>query len=59
MAGIEVGDRVIAFDSKKASPANLAELVRLIKDDDVKSFEIELEHRGTTRKMTIVKAMLF
>jgi hypothetical protein len=56
---IQVGDHVIAFNSKKVTPENLIELIEIMKDDYVKSIRLEIKNQNGKRKLNLKKAMLF
>lgn len=58
-AGILVGDIVSGFDNKKASPANLSDLLGKMEDDDVKSISLEISNQNGTRRLDLKKAVLF
>jgi len=56
---IQVGDHVIAFNSKKVTPDNLIELIEIMKDDNVESIHLEIENQNGIRKLKLSKEMLF
>ena len=56
---IQVGDRVIAFDSKKVTSENLIELMELMKDDNIQSINLEVKNQQGIRKLKLNKTMLF
>lgn len=58
-SNIQIGDHVIAFDSKKATPENLIELIEMMNDEHVITISIEIENQNGTRTLKLNKAMLF
>ncbi len=58
-AGIELGDRILSFDSRELTPARLIELINLLEDDAAESVTLKISHDGEVREVTLVKAMLF
>ena len=58
-AGLEVGDVIVSFDSRKVTPSNLVELIQMLDDDDTPSITLELSEGDTTRVVRLDKAMLF
>lgn len=57
-AGIEVGDRILSFDSRGVTPANLIELIGLLEDDSTESVTLEILQGDTPREVRLVKTML-
>jgi hypothetical protein len=58
-AGIEVGDRVLSFDSREVTPANLIDLIRLLEDEAAESLSIGILHGDASREVRLDKTMLF
>ena len=58
-ANIQVGDTIISFNSQKATYENLIDLNRIMKDDNIKSINLEVKKQNRRRKIKINKAMLF
>ncbi|MGB8952621.1 MAG: PDZ domain-containing protein [Candidatus Aminicenantales bacterium] len=58
-ANIQVGDQVIAFNSKKVTPENLIELMEMMKDDHIESIHLEIKNQNGIRKLKLNKTMLF
>jgi len=58
-ADILIGDHVTAFNSKKATPENLSELLDMMEDDAVESISLEMTNQSGTRKLELYKRMLF
>jgi hypothetical protein len=58
-ANIRVGDSVTAFNGEKVTAEKLAELLRMIRDDRIKSIILEVKNQKKTRKVKLHKAMLF
>ena len=56
---IQVGDHIIAYNSKKLSSENLMNLIELMKDDQVKSISLEVKNQNGTRNLKLNKTMLF
>lgn len=56
---IQVGDQIIAFNSTKATPENLIELIEILKNDLVETISLEIKNQNGTRKLKLNKAMLF
>jgi S1-C subfamily serine protease len=59
LAGIEVGDRIVSFDSREVTQDNLIDLINLLKDDAVPSVAVEILHMGDSTEVSLEKAMLF
>lgn len=59
MENIQVGDRIISFNSNKLTSKNLLNLMDLLKDDQVKSINLELKNQNGTRNLNLTKVMLF
>ena len=57
-AGIEVGDRIVSFDSREVTPANLIDLIRLLRDEAVQSVTLGIVQDDTPRKVKLDKTML-
>jgi len=58
-ADIQVGDQVIAFNSKKATPENLIGLMEMMRNDLVETISLQIKNQNGTRKLKLTKAMLF
>ena len=58
-SNIQVGDHVITFNSRKAAPENLIELIEMLKDDNIKSISFEIQNQNEMRKLKLNKTMLF
>lgn len=58
-SNIQVGDHVIAFNSKKVTPENLIELMEMMEDDNIESISLEVMNQNGTRKLKLNKTMLF
>lgn len=58
-ANIQVGDQIIAFNSTKATPENLIELIETLKNDLVETISLEIKNQNGTKKLKLNKAMLF
>ena len=58
MAGIRAGDVIIAFNNRKATAADLPELLDLMRNDDVKSIEFEVMNANGTKRVRVNKTML-
>ena len=58
-ANIRAGDHVIAFNSKKATPENLIELIEMMKDDNIESLSLEIKNQNGIKKVKLIKTMLF
>ena len=56
---IQVGDQVLAFNSKTVTPDNLIELIEILNDDHVKSIRLEIKNQNEIRKLKLSKEMLF
>ena len=59
LAGIEVRDRILSFDSRELTPRRLIELIDLLEDDGKEAVTLEISHGDAVREVTLVKAMLF
>ena len=58
-AQLQVGDRILSFNSQKATQANLIELLNMMDDDATKSITLEVGNVAGTREVTLNKAFLF
>jgi S1-C subfamily serine protease len=58
-ANIQVGDLVLSFDSIKATPENLIDLIEMLKDNNVKSIIFEIKNKDKIKKITLNKTLLF
>jgi predicted aspartyl protease len=58
-ANIQAGDRVISFNSEKVTSENMTKLMEMLKDDNIKSMDFEIENQNGMRKLKLNKAMLF
>lgn len=58
-SNIQVGDQVITFNSIKAAPENLIELIKMLKDDHIKSISFEIKNKTGIRKLRLNKTLLF
>jgi len=59
LANIQVGDLVLSFDSIKATPENLMELIEKMKDDQIGSITFEIQNEMGIKKIKLNKALLF
>ena len=57
-AGVEVGDRILSFDSQEITPVNLMDLIELLEDDATESVTLEILHQDAAREVNLEKAML-
>ncbi len=55
---IHVGDRIIAFNSRKMSPENLSELMDMMEDNSVKTILLDIKDQSGTRQIPLEKAIL-
>jgi len=58
-ANIQVGDKVVSFNSTMITPENLHELMQMLYDDDIKSITLEVKDNTGVRKIELTKRMLF
>jgi hypothetical protein len=58
LAGIEVGDEVLAFNSTGIDAYNLIDLIDLLEDDAVESLTLRVSHEAEVRDVDLVKTML-
>lgn len=58
-SNIQVGDQVITFNSRKATPENLMELIEMLKDDNIESISFEIKNQEGIRKLKLNKILLF
>ena len=58
-AGLEAGDVILSFASRKVTPSNLFELMQMLEDDGTRSITLEVADEDTVRSITIEKAFLF
>jgi len=58
-ANIQVGDRVITFNSKKVTPDNLIKLLEMMNDDHIEWISLEMKNQNGIRKLKLNKTMLF
>jgi|GEM_PF-934216 len=60
-SGVKPGDIILSFNSVKATPTNLIELINILEDDAVRSVSIEILDavEGSTREVSLNKALLF
>jgi hypothetical protein len=58
LAGIQIGDRVLEFNSKKVTPGLHQELWLLLNDAKIKSIELRIETKKGTRKILLKKKSL-
>lgn len=59
IANIQVEDLVLSFDSIKATPENLIDLIEMLKDNNVKSIIFEIKNKDKIKKITLNKTLLF
>ena len=58
-AGILAGDRIVSFNSKAVGPDNMLELQNALRDDNIKSLNLELISGGQEKRLVLEKALLF
>ena len=58
-SNIQVGDQVITFNSRKAAPENLIELIEMLKDDHIKTILFEIKNKKGLKKIKLNKVLLF
>jgi hypothetical protein len=58
-AEIHVGDRIVAFNSKKATPENLIELMEMMDDDRISSITLTIRNQKGERTLKLDKTRLF
>ena len=58
-ANIQVGDIIVSFNSRKVTPANLIELLKILEDDNTKIINLAIENQHGKRKVNLNKVMLF
>jgi len=58
-SNIQVGDQIITFNSIKATPENLIELIEMLKDDSIESISFEIKNQDGIRKLKLNKILLF
>ena len=58
-SNIQVGDQVITFNSRKATPENLIELIEMLKDDHIKTIIFEIKNKKGLKKIKLNKVLLF
>jgi S1-C subfamily serine protease len=58
-AGLEAGDVILSFNSRKVTPSNLFELMQMLEDDGTPSITFEVADEDTARSIRIDKAFLF
>jgi hypothetical protein len=59
IANIQVGDQVISFNSIKATPENLIDLIKMLKDDHIESISFEIKNENEIRQIKLNKTLLF
>lgn len=59
LAGIGIGDRVLAFDGVELTPQNLIDLIGLLEDAAVKGVTLKISRGGAVREVRLDKAPLF
>jgi hypothetical protein len=58
-AGLDAGDVILSFNSRKVTASNLFELMQMLEDDSTTSITLEVADEDTARSITIDKAFLF
>jgi predicted aspartyl protease len=58
-AGIEVGDRILSFNSQTAHPENLLEMQTVLRDDTIKSVNLEVISGEKRKSLVLEKTLLF
>ncbi len=58
-SNIQVGDQIITFNSRKATPENLIQLIEMLKDDHIKTIIFEIKNKKGLKKIKLNKALLF
>ena len=58
-ANVQVGDQIITYNSIKATPENLMELITIMKDDNIESILFEIRNEKGIRQIKLNKALLF
>jgi predicted aspartyl protease len=59
IAGIEVGNMILSFGSRKATRANLIDLIEMMEADSTEAIIFEIGDGNTTREMRLKKTLLF
>ena len=58
-AEIQVGDQILTFNSIKAAPENLMDLIKMLKDESIESILFEIKSQDSIRKLDLHKVLLF
>lgn len=59
LVNMKVGDLILSFDSIKATPENLIDLIEKMKDDHIESITFEIQNEMGIKKIKLNKALLF
>ncbi|MCJ7680764.1 MAG: PDZ domain-containing protein, partial [Candidatus Aminicenantes bacterium] len=58
-AGLDVGDRIVSFNNEPVRPDNLMKLQYALRDDRIRTIELEIFRGDTRRRVVLEKANLF